>query len=97
MIQIKLKSLNKDSLSLYLTFITKILKNFNISYNVVNLPTKTKKLTLLKAPHVYKAAREQFIIKNYKTLIIIKSIIGLNKLKLLVLNKPKTVKINIKK
>ena len=49
MIQIKLKSLNKDSLSLYLTFITKILKNFNISYNVVNLPTKTKKLTLLKA------------------------------------------------
>ena len=97
MIQIKLKSLNKDSLNLYLTFITKILKNFNILYNITNLPTKTKKLTLLKAPHVYKSAREQFIIKNYKALIIIKASIGLNKLKLLVLNKPKTVKINIKK
>ena len=97
MIQIKLKSLNRDSLNLYLTFIAKILKNFNISYNIINLPTKTKKLTLLKAPHVYKTAREQFIIKNHKTLIVIKSTIGLNKLKLLVLNKPKTVKINIKK
>ena len=47
--------------------------------------------------NMYKAAREQFIIKNYKTLIIIRSRIDLNKLKLLILNKPKTVKINITK
>ena len=97
MITIKLKSLNKESLNLYKIFISKILKAFNIPYNVANLPIKTKKLTLLKAPHVYKAAREQFIIKNYKTLIILKSTIDLNRLKLLILNKPKTVKINVKK
>jgi len=97
MITIKLKSLNKESLNLYKIFISKILKVFNISYKIANLPIKTKKLTLLKAPHVYKTAREQFIIKNYKTLIIIKSTIELNKLKLLILNKPKTVKINKKK
>ena len=84
-------------LNLYKIFISKILKAFNIPYNVANLPIKTKKLTLLKAPHVYKAAREQFIIKNYKTLIILKSTIDLNRLKLLILNKPKTVKINVKK
>ena len=42
MITIKLKSLNKESLNLYRIFISKILKNFNISYNVANLPVKKK-------------------------------------------------------
>jgi small subunit ribosomal protein S10 len=97
MIQINLKSLNKESLDIYANFIGKILKNLNVRYSSVNMPTKVKKLTLLKAPHVYKAAREQFIVKSYKTLIVLKSKVDSNKLRLLILNKPKTVKIRIKR
>ena len=97
MIQIKLKSLNKESLILYKAFINQIFKNLNISFNFINLPNKKKILTLLKSPHVNKSAREQFQIKSYKLLILIKSNIDFERLKMIILNKPKTVKINITK
>jgi len=97
MIQIKLKSLSKESLGVYNLFIKKILNTLNISFKFINLPNKRKILTLLKSPHVNKSAREQFQIKSYTTSIIITSQISLERLKIIVLNKPKTVKINIKK
>lgn len=96
MVQIKLKSHNKESLVLYKAFIIKILKNFNVSYRHVDLPISKKKLTILKSPHVYKSAREQFMLKTYKTFILVDTKISLNKLKRLIINKPKTIKINIK-
>ena len=96
MVQIKLKSHDKESLILYKTFIIKILENFNISYKRIDLPTRKKKLTILKSPHVYKSAREQFIIKTYKTFILLDTEISLSKLKRLIINKPKTIKINIR-
>ena len=95
MTQISLKSLNKESLNIYQNFINKILKSLNVQHSCINMPTKIKKLTLLKAPHVYKKAREQFIIKSYKTLIILKTEISSNKLKLLILNKPKSGQIRV--
>ena len=97
MVQIKLKSLSKESLGVYNLFIKKILNTLNISFKLINLPNKKKILTLLKSPHVNKSAREQFQIKSYTTSIIITSQISLERLKIIVLNKPKTVKINIKK
>ena len=71
--------------------------NANNINDIEMCETKVKKLTLLKAPHVYKAAREQFIVKSYKTLIVLKSEVDSSKLRLLILNKPKTVKIRIKR
>jgi len=97
MVQIKLKSLSKESLGVYNLFIKKILNTLNISFKCINLPNKKKILTLLKSPHVNKSAREQFQIKSYSTSIIITSQISLERLKIIILNKPKTVKINIKK
>lgn len=35
----------------------------------VPLPTRIEKFTVLKAPHVYKTAREQFEIRTHKRLI----------------------------
>lgn len=97
MLQIKLKSLNKESIIFYKIFIGKIFNKLKISFNHIDLPNKKKRITLLKSPHVNKSAREQFQITTYKTLILIKDKISLNQLKLIVLNKPKTVKISVKK
>lgn len=97
MLKIKLKSLNKESITFYKIFIEKILKLLNISFKYINLPNKKKRITLLKSPHVNKSAREQFQVITYKTLILIRNKIPLNQLKLIILNKPKTVKVTIKK
>ena len=36
----------------------------------IYLPTKIKRLTVLKSPHVYKKSREQFELKTYKRLLV---------------------------
>jgi small subunit ribosomal protein S10 len=81
---------------LYLIKIHKILKILGIKYNTFNLPSKRKRITLLKSPHVNKKAREQFEIKKYSVMIQILSQEKFKILKLLSLNKPKTVTISIK-
>ena len=60
------------------------------------LPIKKKRITLLKSPHVNKTAREQFEIKTYKVVIQLLNGEKFKILKLLSLNKPKTVVITIK-
>tara|TARA_A100001035_G_C27742008_1_gene482084 strand:+ start:934 stop:1233 length:300 start_codon:yes stop_codon:yes gene_type:complete len=95
-IQLKIKSLDQQSLKLYLIKIHKILKILGIKYNTFNLPSKIKRITLLKSPHVNKKAREQFEIKKYSVMIQILSQEKFKILKLLSLNKPKTVTISIK-
>ena len=72
-IQLKIKSLDQQSLKLYLIKIHKILKILGIKYNTFNLPSKRKRITLLKSPHVNKKAREQFEIKKYSVMIQILS------------------------
>ena len=95
-IQLKIKSLDQQSLKLYLIKIHKILKILGIKYNTFNLPSKRKRITLLKSPHVNKKAREQFEIKKYSVMIQILSQEKFKILKILSLNKPKTVTISIK-
>lgn len=94
--KIKIKSTNKDLLGLYSIFIQKVLNTFNIKYSRINLKKK-KIYTLLKSPHVYKKAREQFEIKTYKQVIDIYFNIKPTHLKFLILNKPKAIKLAIKK
>ena len=95
MLKIKIKSINHDALKLYTTFLSNIFTKRDITYNITNLPIKIKKLTLLKSPHVYKKAREQFqIIRNSK-LISIKSKINNSILKYILINKPKMITLKI--
>lgn len=94
--QFKIKSLNKESLYLYKKFLNNIFKKLNIKYNICNLPITKKRITLLKSPHVNKTAREQFEIKNYKAVLNINSLLEPIILKFILLNKPKTVTVNIK-
>jgi small subunit ribosomal protein S10 len=94
-LKIKLKSIDKISLNLYINFLKEKIKLYNKQYSIFNLPKKIKRITLLKSPHVNKKAREQFEIKIYTVIIKIK--IDLFKLKSLLINKPKTVIIKIVK
>lgn len=94
--KLKIKSLNKDSLSLYKKFIIKVLTKSNLSYSIFTLPNKKKRITLLKSPHVNKKAREQFQFDSYKLLIDLKTPLTLKEIKFLIVNKPKVVKFTLK-
>jgi len=94
-IQLNVKSINLYSFRIYNFFLKKVLEKLNIKYHFYFLPLKKKKITLLKSPHVYKTAREQFEIKYYRVCI---RIINIKMLTLywLLLNKPSIVQIKIK-
>mgnify|MGYP001045126805 FL=1 len=95
-IQLKIKSIDQKSLTIYLKKVKKILEIIGVNYNLFNMPIKRKRITLLKSPHVNKTAREQFEIKSYKVMIQILEGEKFKILKLLSLNKPKTVTLTIK-
>ena len=94
--KIKIKSLHKESIKLYTKFLDKILKRIKVDFSMINLPKKKNRITLLKSPHVNKSAREQFEIRYYSTLLEIKSDVDHKILELLLINKPKSVSINVK-
>lgn len=95
--QISLKALSPNYI-LYTNFIKKILEKAKIEYKFFSLPIKNKKITLLKSPHVNKKAREQYEIKKYKSLIQIKEPkMDENVFKLILLNKPKYIKLNLRR
>jgi len=96
-LQITICSIDKTLLGIYLTFLKNIFKKLNIVYTSTNLPLKIKKITLLKSPHVHKKAREQFEIKKFKKLFIIKNLKLSKYLVFIFLNKPKFIKIKVKK
>ena len=96
-LQITVCSIDKTLLNIYLSFLENILKKLNLAYTSTNLPLKTKKITLLKSPHVHKKAREQFEIKKFKKLFTIKNFKISKSLIFIFLNKPKFIKIKVKK
>lgn len=72
--KIKISSLNSNSiinLVYYLYFILKKNNILNLKISTFTFPTKYKKFTLLKSPHIYKTARTQLEIRTIKQLIII--------------------------
>jgi small subunit ribosomal protein S10 len=96
-IKLEIKSLNKETLFQYKNFLLETLTLQNIKFSYFFLPTKKKKITVLKSTHVYKKARDQFELRQYK--LILNSFLNnfSNKtLKYILLNKPKLVKIKFK-
>ena len=98
-IKFSLKSLSIKVLQVYINFIKSIFSFFHLKVSIFFLPKKIKKITLLKSPHVYKKAREQFEQKKYKVLVVVKisnkTLIN-NLLKILIINKPFMVLLKIK-
>ena len=95
-LQLNIRSTNKK-INIYLIFLLSILKKLNIKYKYIKIPLLSKKITLLKSPHVNKKAREQFELKIFKQTIIIYSHLKLKILKFLILNKPKFIKLKLRK
>lgn len=94
-LQIKIKSTNFQILKIYAYFLKKILTKSKITFKCFFLPVTTQRITLLKSPHVNKKAREQFEIKTFSAIIQFNQnkIIFLQRL---VINKPKSLQIQIK-
>lgn len=95
-LQLNIKSAN-NSINIYTYFVIGILKKLKIQFKYIQTPTKCKRITLLKSPHVNKKAREQFEIKKLKKTFIIYSKIKIEILKFLIINKPKFISLNIRK
>jgi small subunit ribosomal protein S10 len=95
--QIKLKSLDKKTLNLYLEFLKELFKKTNTIFTIQRLPTKTRKLSLLKSPHVNKKAFEQFQLSVKRAIIKIKIGNTLRIVPILILNKPKQILLQLKK
>jgi len=96
-IRIKFTAVNYRVLNTYSLFLKKILNKLSISFGYIHLPTKTKRLTVLKSPHVHKKAREQFEIKTYNRLLVIPKKITKKHLLFLFTNKPKFITLSLKK
>ncbi len=96
--KIKIKSSCNYTLKAYTFYLESVLKNLSIDYSIFNLPKKEEKLTLLKSPHVYKKAKEQFKLSTYKAIISINGFDNndtLNKLVPFLINKPKAIFIKV--
>ena len=96
MLQIRINSFKLNNLEIYVKFFEKLLKISKTCYSKISVPKKTKRITILKSPHVFKKAREQFELKIHTKVIIVENLENLNFLKNLLINKPKFININIK-
>ena len=96
-IKLKLKSLDLISLNIYSFYLKKVFNQLNFTSSFCNLPKKRKFVTLLKSPHVNKAAREQFSMHTYFKIITIKNVNEFNFLKHITLNKPKHISLTLYK
>jgi ribosomal protein S10 len=94
--QLFLNSIDKRSILIYQRFLIKMFKCNNTNFKTFFLPKKKKRITLLKSPHVYKKAREQFQLERFKCIFFLKNFTNTKYIKQLLLNRPKTIKIKIK-
>jgi ribosomal protein S10 len=96
--QIIIKSSCNYTLKAYVSYLELMFRKLNIETSVFFLPSSERKITLLKSPHVYKKAKEQFKISTHKVVIsidITKSF-DLSKLAFFLINKPKAIFVKIK-
>jgi small subunit ribosomal protein S10 len=71
-IYFRLQAYDLGSLDLFEKNLKEILIEEKIDFSSINLPLKKKKITLLRSPHVNKKAKDQFEIRFYNKLIVLK-------------------------
>lgn len=70
-IQIRIQTLNVESLKDIQNQVKDIAQQSGILYSSISLPLKIKKINLLKSPHVNKKARDEFEVRFYNRLLIL--------------------------
>ena len=63
---------NKESSKRFIETLNSLAKSKNLQFSSISLPIERKKFTVLKSPHVNKKAKEQYEIRFYNGLIVIK-------------------------
>lgn len=95
--QLKLTAINKYILIAYTNFLNKVFQRANIDFTLNHNPIKVSRLTLLKSPHVYKKAKEQFELRKYSVIFSFLTFKTQNPLKFIQINKPKEIKSLLRK
>lgn len=72
-LSIRFQTFNKNSLKTFKKNIENFALKQNFQYSSINLPVEKKRYTVLKSPHVNKKAKDQFELKLYNGLIILKN------------------------
>ncbi len=88
-------SSSQKSLNVYIKYLKLVFKSLNIKPAYFFLPTKIKKITLLKSPHVNKKAKEHFEIRNYRRIVCFNTSSEIENLISLISNKPKTINLKM--
>lgn len=92
---LKIKSFDKITVNLYIIFLREIFNVLKIKTNfIINLPSKKKRITLLKSPHVHKKSMEQFQLQLFTKLISLNIKNDKILMPFIYINKPKNVKLN---
>lgn len=93
-----IKSSCNYTLQTYIFYLEKTFKLLGLNISVFYLPRVSKKITLLKSPHVFKKAKEQFELREYKAIIKILDCDSqfLHKIKFVLFNRPKSIQLKIK-
>lgn len=75
-LQLKINSFDFNYLNMVSLNLIKIIKNFFLDNEVycfrIVLPKKSKQITVLKSPHIFKKSRDQFKKSNYNIIIFFK-------------------------
>lgn len=93
--KIKFKGFNNYELLKKTGSLQKIAESKGLDAKISNLPTKRKKVTVLKSPHVHKKARDQFELTIYTQVLLVNGEKTLLKLFLRELTKNSEVKYSI--
>lgn len=93
-----IKSSCNYTLQAYVFYLQKTFKLLNLNVSIFYLPRVSKKITLLKSPHVFKKAKEQFELREYKAVVKILDSDSqfLDKVKFVLFNRPKSIQLKIK-
>lgn len=93
---IVLTSTSRSSLNVYTRYLKLIFLRWKIKNSIISLPTRIKRIHLLKSPHVFKKAKEHFEIRTHRKTVTFESSAEIEKLKFLLSNKPKSIQLIFK-
>jgi ribosomal protein S10 len=70
--KIYLKATKGQIIDIYSNFLEKVSEKAGLSFIKQGLPTRIRKISLYRSPHVHKKSKEHYEVRNYQSLVVIK-------------------------
>ena len=70
--KIYLKATKSQILDIYSKFVEKTSEKAGLNFIKQGLPTRIRKFSLYRSPHVHKKSKEHYEVRNYQSVLIIK-------------------------